>query len=615
MALMTESQIVPIDMTEASFPPLIQASGILHGVAASPGCVEGLAFVYRQPSLDEIPRYTIGNDGISREFLRFEKAVRRSAEEIRAVRARVEQEVGTSEACIFDAHLCFLEDPQLADRVYARVRSELINAEQALSEEIRQSMACLGACQAEYIRERVLDLKDVGNRLVRNLIGRDGCSLLETLPQQSIIVAGELTPSDTMAMDRSHVAGLVTEQGGATSHAAILARSMDIPAITGVHNILRTIRTGTRLLLDGGKGVLIIDPTPVQARRFATRRHRFETTRLFTGSDEQQECVMKHGTRISIQANIGRPEDIVYVKEHHFDGIGLFRSELLYLKDEQAPGLQQQCHDYQLAAEALVPLPITIRTFDFGADKIPRFLDIEREVSVLKGLRGLRFALQERRLFKVQLRALARVCREHANVRVLFPMVVGRACLREALALFDEQCEKEGLPRRPPVGAMIETPAAVFSLQDIVGMVDFLHIGSNDLAQYVLAEDRSQTRMEAHEMALHPAMLRVVQTVTDIAGRHKCPVCLCGEAAGDPLLASVMVGLGVRSLSMSPVRAQGVRFALKRITLEDAEELARHALEMDEPADLLRHADGQFPSVFLGSEGNLPRPKPSVLER
>lgn len=307
---------------------------------------------------------------------------------------------------------------------------------------------------------------------------------------------------------------------------------------------------------------------------------------------------MRDGTRIALEANIGRPEDITCVREQRLDGIGLFRSELLYLKDEQAPSLRRQQHDYSLAAKALMPLPLTIRTFDFGPDKLPRFLGVEKEISVLNGMRGLKFALQERRLLKTQLRALARVCLEYPNVRILFPMVVGRRCLQDVLAILDEHCAKEGLAQRPPVGAMIETPAAVFCLPDLIGLVDFLHIGSNDMAQYVLAEDRCQTQLEGFELALHPAMLRVIQTVTTVAENHHCPVSLCGEAAGEPLLALIMVGLGLRALSMSPVRAQSVRYALRRVSLDDARELAQAALSGDDPATLVKQAEARFASVF-----------------
>lgn len=574
---------------------------ILRGVAASPGCVEGAAFLYRAPDLRAIPKYVITTSSIDAELARLERAIKLSSEEIHAVRERVARDIGKAEAGIFDTHLLFLEDPHLVDRICARVRCELVNVEQALADEIRESMAKLERCASGYMRERATDLRDVGNRLVRNLIGHDGCSLLASLPRQSIVVAEELTPSDTITMDRLHVVGLATENGGATSHAAILARSMGIPAVTGIHGMLANVLPDTPLVLDGIRGLMIVNPSTAQSRRFAAHRRRYETVRRYVGAEEHRECVMRDGTRISLMANIGHAADIPLVRECRLDGVGLFRSELLYLKNVHPPGLGIQRRDYLEAAAALAPLPLTIRTFDFSTDKRPRFLNTETEVAILNGLRGLRFSLRESRLLKIQLRALAAVCRQHANVRILFPMVVGRGCLREALAILDQQCDLEGLSQRPAVGAMIETPSAVFGFEDIVDLVDFVNIGSNDLAQYVLAEDRCHARMEGAELLLHPSMLRAIRSVVAIADARGCPVGLCGEAAGDPVLAAVIAGLGVRCLSMSPVLVQGVRFALRRLSLDDAAEMVRHALAAETPGSVFQLARERYSAAFVNA--------------
>ncbi len=444
------------------------------------------------------------------------------------------------------------------------------------------------------MKELATDTFDVGNRLLRHLSMAGHKSPLSDLPPDSIIMAKSLMPSETVGLDRSHVVGIATEQGGPTSHAAILARSLGIPAVTGLTGVMDLAKPGTPALLDGAKGSLVLEPSDSQLQRFRGRRRSFEQSQHVLREMEGQVCRFKNGTRIQLMANINHVSDVGLASEHNLDGVGLFRTELIYLSVGAAPSSAVQYRHYTRAAIAVGNRPFTIRTFDFAVDKHPSFLSVD-STSLLQ--RGLRLALRQPRLFKSQLRAIVRAARDCPNIRVLFPMVTGRWELQEALEMLKTLSDDLQLQHRIPVGAMIETPAAVFCLSEIVEMVDFVSIGCNDLAQYTLAMERTAAR-NIGESTLHPVLLRAIQQIIDTASQADCPVSLCGEAASDPLLASIFAGLGIRDISVSPARAPVVRYALRHLTLTDARRLAEHAIHAN-PATVSKELQGMVPSALL----------------
>lgn len=542
----------------------------------SPGYASGTAFVYRPPLLEAVERRQIPCDAVDAEFERFAVALDRAVDEVTVVREQVSADVGESEAAIFDAHLAMLRDPAILEHIRDRVSRELVCAEAAVAEEMKSFAHRLTTSGNDYMRELALDVRDVGNRLLRHLRMDESQNPLNDLPPDTVILARDLMPSDTVCLDRKNVSGIATERGGSTSHASILARSLGIPAVTGLNGLLETTSTGSTVLLNGSRGLFVHDPSDRQKKRFALLRQEFEESQRLMRKLEDKVCRLKNGTRIRLHANINQAGDVGLTDEHNLDGIGLYRTELMYLGAASAPTHLDQCRHYGRAAESCGGQPVTIRTFDFAVDKYPSFLMVDAAASL--ELRGLRFALKQKRLFKSQIRAIVRSARDYPNIRILFPMVTGWWELQEALEIVHALAKEEGLEHALSVGAMIETPAAIFALPEIVKMVDFISIGCNDLAQYTLAMERHMASQSIGQSTLHPSLMRAIQQIVETAAAAKCPVCVCGEAASDPLLAAVFVGLGIRELSVSPARAPMVRYALRHLTLAQAKRAADHAI-------------------------------------
>jgi phosphoenolpyruvate-protein phosphotransferase len=562
----------------------------MRGIAVSPGYANGTVVVYRPPMLDCVERRTIAADDVEAEFKRFTVALEHAAGEVSVVREQVAADVGEGEASIFDAHAAMLRDPALKTHVQERLINEKICAEAALADEMKAFATQLTASESDYMRELAMDVRDVGNRLLRHLCRDEGKSPLAELPPDSVIFARDLMPSETIVMDRKNVSGIATENGGPTSHTAILARSLGIPAVTGLNGLLDGASSGSICLLDGTKGKLVLGPSDAQRRRFGGLRREFKQSQNLLRRMERKACRLKNGTRIQLLANINQAGDVDLAKEHNLDGIGLFRTELMYLSARSAPSCQIQSRHYSRAAAACGSRPVTIRTFDFAADKHPPFLSFDSPAAL--ELRGLRFALHQSRLFKSQLRAILRSARDFPNIRILFPMVTGWWELNEALDLVKALSDEEKLEHAVPVGAMIETPAAIFSLPEIIQRVDFISIGCNDLAQYTLAMERSSTFQSLCGNTLHPSLMRAIQQIVRTASEADCPVCVCGEAASDPILAAVFVGLGIREFSVSPARAPVVRYALRHLSLTEVKDIADCALQTEPAAaaDTLRAA-------------------------
>jgi phosphoenolpyruvate-protein phosphotransferase len=400
-----------------------------------------------------------------------------------------------------------------------------------------------------------------------------------------VIVARELLPSEAVELSRVGLVAIVTEQGGKDSHTAILARSLGIPAVTGLLDVTSQIRSGMRLLVDGEAGRVTIAPSAADVAAFSQSREHFEHSVAALAADETLPCLTRDGSEISLLANIGRPEEIAQIGIHHLLGVGLFRTEFLFLQSDERPSFETQCEIYAQMARGLEDRPLVIRTFDLGGDKLPPFLASEPAgPHPSRHLRGLRFSLAERLLFESQLRASVHVA-QTADVRLLFPMVIGSADFSRAVAVVDWAIDKLGVLRRPPVGAMIETPAALFALEEILEVADFVSIGTNDLTQYMLAADRGAADLTDECSPWHPAVLRAIKRVVDAAAAQDCPVCVCGEEAGEADFACLLVGLGIRELSMTPVRAAPVRYTLRTADYPTLHELANQALRCVTPGE------------------------------
>ncbi|MBS3820811.1 MAG: phosphoenolpyruvate--protein phosphotransferase, partial [Phycisphaerae bacterium] len=528
---------------------------------------------------------------VDSEHGRFHQAIERSAEELQSLRSKIKSELGQAEADIFAAHLSLLHDEAFRQRTRERIERDLVNVEQAVDAEVSDLARALEEVESEYIRERAKDVQDVKRRVLKHL-GHGPEEELKRLPAGSVLVTRELLPSDTLGLDREHVTAIVMEHGGETGHAAILARAMGIPAVTGVAGATEVIEPGSHVHVDGQSGEVTVSPNEEAESAFVSVKARQSNEATHTVEEEYTgPCRTQDGTDIRLYANISRPEEASQPEMKSLEGVGLFRTEYLFLGQPIPPIEAQQEEVYAAIASAVAPRPAVIRTLDLGGDKKPAFLTDSFEANPNLGMRGLRFSLAERDLFETQLRAIARTALK-GNVCVLFPMVLGVDDFLTAAERFRQICHELELDDVPPIGAMIETPSAVFELDRIATEADFLSVGTNDLVQYVLAADRNTEGLTGR-LGVHPAVVRVLQQIAEGAAAAGREACVCGEVAGAPTFARLLVGLGFRALSMAPRRSPAVWTALFESNLAQLENTARRAVECrneNEVSDILEAA-------------------------
>ena len=549
---------------------------VLQGKPIAPGYAKGKVYLHDADGPPAVPGYTIDDKNIDDEHSRFRRALGESERELNMMQEDVDSELGEEELQIFSAHLSLLKDEKFIENVKKRIKTELVNAEQAVSAEIDEMEKLLSDVENEYIRERISDIRDAGQRVLRHLTG--DANMLSSLKPGSVVVAHELYPSDTLHLDRRNVAGFVTERGGTTTHAGILARSLGIPSVTGITGICGKVRNGMSVLVNGNSGSVILDPSEEKISVFKKRQDAYREESEAAIENEYKPAVTKDGVSVTIMGNINRPGEAEHVKNHKLDGAGLFRTEYLFLGTEKRPDIETQVKAYERAAHHLNGRPLVIRTLDLGGDKKPLFLTAEYEANPNLGLRGLRFSLYEKDMLKTQLRAILRVSRKQ-NVRLLFPMVIGSGDLEKAIAIVREIGEEEGTGTLPHMGAMMETPAALYQIEHILEQADFVSIGTNDLTRFILAADRYAVSMLDECSVLHPAVLSAVRDIVQECGKTGCPLTVCGESAGDPKTACFLVILGIRNISMSPESSPKVRQAVRRLDTEKWKKEAEHALD------------------------------------
>ncbi len=488
---------------------------------------------------------------------------------------------------------------EIASLVKERISSDLVGVEEALDSVISQTVGRLAKIDNDYLRERETDVRDIGQRMMRHLMGLTSTHF-DDLPRGAIIVARELVPSDAIALANLGVVGVVTQVGGKLGHTAIIARSLGIPAISGISNVAQRITSGMTLLIDGETGVIIADPNADQRSSFDARMLEAECLSDATEAINSGPCVTLDGTEVLLYGNVGLAADLDHVLRRGLAGVGLFRTEFLYLQSKQRPSTQTQRDIYAQMSKRLGDRPLVIRTFDLGGDKQPPFLstDEDSDLSSLS-LRGLRFSLVEKHLLRSQLTAIVQVAQE-SDVRILFPMVIGGHDFAQAIAIVEDVVEQCHAFKRPQIGAMIETPAALFGLDEILELADFITIGTNDLTQYLLAADRELSAENEQVTAMHPAVLRAIHQVVIAAQRWDCPVCVCGEEASDADFAELLIGLGIQELSVSPSRVGELRTAIANVHVSSARELAIRAQKCQSPQEVRELLAREGRQEFLG---------------
>jgi phosphotransferase system enzyme I (PtsI) len=528
---------------------------VIKGIAASPGIAIGKAYTLENEEI-VIARVEIPKDKVKPEVKRFKKALESTHRDLDAVEERVLKTLGKEHARLIDTHRYILKDPLITKDVTKRIQEEMVNAEFALSEALETVNQAFEKMKDEFFRERRHDLFDVGKRLLSHLMKRDKKSFSE-IKDPAILVSRNLLPSDTISLRENNILGFVTDLGGKTSHTAILAQSMEIPAVVGLSDASHRVKTGDQIILDGDQGLLIIHPSPEAIAKYEKVRKKSIAEDQALDSLRGAPSATADGHKLKMMVNLDAPEELKAVLHLKADGVGLYRTEYMYLNREKAPTEEEQTKVYTQVAKALNPLPLVIRTADIGGDRLTQ-LGLEgpkNEMNPFMGLRGIRLFLRHSDLLKTQFRAILRAA-AHGKVRVMLPMVSSLREVQSARRIFlqaQQELLAEGvrLPKKVPLGIMVEIPSAAIILDLMLDEVDFISIGTNDLIQYVLAVDRINEEVAHLYDPFHPAVVRVLKQIIDTARRRGVKVTVCGEMTSDPKAVPLLVGLGADVLSVT----------------------------------------------------------------
>ncbi len=576
-----------------------------RGIAVSAGVCRGKVLVLHR-TRRAIVRRPLENDAIEPEIRRFEHALVRTRQQILEVQRRVAATMSSSEADIFDAHLLMLEDRVLIEEVLKIVHEQKVNAEFAFHTASERYVNVLENVQDEYLRERAADLRDLTGRVLDNLLEVKEAFNLRNLTEPCILVGHDLSPSTTAQLDKKFVLGFATDIGGKTSHTAILAHSLDMPAVVGLQTISEELASGDYVLLDGYNGVVIVNPTDQTLFEYGQLAKVKASLEEKLAEVQHQPAVTLDGKTIHLSANIEALHDVSAVREHGAEGVGLFRTEFLFINRENLPTEEEQYKVYREVAAALKANTVIIRTLDLGGDKFASHLQLAKEMNPFLGWRAIRFCLAQPELFRAQLRAILRASAE-GNIKMMYPMISGLDELNQANA-FVEKCKAELRAEKVPfdenleIGAMIEIPSAALVASALAKRVKFFSIGSNDLIQYTLAADRTNEKVSHLYEPTHPAILRLIKMTVEAAHANGIWTGVCGEIAGDPVLTPLLIGLGVDELSAAPAMIDQVKYIIRRIKLSEAQALAQAALESESPSEILARcaefARQNAPSLF-----------------
>jgi len=578
---------------------------VLRGIPVSAGVCRGKILVLDK-ARKGVERRLLPDAEISGELNRLQQSLVRTREQLQEVQRKVAQNLGAEHATIFDAHLMVLEDPALIDEVVRVIQRDKVNAEYAFHAITERYADALAKVEDEYLRERTSDMRDVSSRVLNNLAGQADVVDLARLSEPCIIIAHDLTPSKTAQLDRKNVLGFATDIGSKTSHTAIMARSLRIPAVVGLKNASEELTNGEYALLDGFNGVIVVNPTDQTLFEYGQLIRKQVTLEEKLRDALTQPAVTLDNHRIFVSANIEQAADAETARAAGADGIGLFRTEYLFINRETPPGEEEQYQAYRQVAAALKPDPVVIRTLDLGGDKLLSSLAAHAEMNPFLGWRAIRFCLQHEEVFRAQLRAILRASVE-GNVKVMYPMISGLDELVQAnafLGQFKAELQKEGVPfdDKLEIGAMIETPSAAVIADALAKRVDFFSLGTNDLIQYTLAVDRLNEKIAHLYEPTHPAIVRLIQKTVEAAQAQKVWVSVCGEMAGDPTLVPLLIGLGVDELSAAPPLLAQLKYLIRRLKLSETRELAAFALNCESATEILARsqavAQRAAPSLF-----------------
>ena len=563
------------------------------GIAASPGIAVGKAYILEKEEYC-ILEYKIKKEEVEGELERFEVAVESSKKDLGKIKKRVEEELGEKEAYIFQAHLYILEDPLFVQDITKRIRRQRLNAEAAVRRTLKVFEAKFASARAEFIRRRFGDVEDVGEHILRNLLKRPTLSLSH-LKEKIIVVANDLAPSDTASMQKSNILGFATNVGGRTSHSAIMARSMEIPAVVGLGSITNKVQPGSVVILDGNRGRVIVNPTSRQLATYRTEKERFISHRKELEILRSLPPQTLDGREVGLAANIAGPEEVDLAVREGAEGIGLYRTEYLYMNRSTLPSEDEQMEAYKKVLEKAAPSSVIIRTLDLGGDKFLSHFPVPAEINPFMGWRAIRLCLERVDIFETQLRAILRASR-FGNGKIMYPMISGVEEVRKVrriLTGIKEKLKREGTPFAENVetGVMIEIPSAAIIADLLAKEVDFFSLGTNDLIQYSLAVDRVNEKVAYLYQPLHPTILRLIDNVVKCAHRENIWVGVCGEMASDPLSVLILLGLGVDEFSVAPTSLLEIKKIIRNTNWEEVQGIAAKLLKSKTSPEAKRFAE------------------------
>ena len=565
------------------------------GTGASPGIALGRALVIEHSEL-VIEKKTIEN--IDEEIQKLESAVKVSKEELTKVKEKALAELGEHEAEIFEAHLLVLEDPELIGSAISKIRDEKVNADYALNEIKEMFVAMFESMDNEYMRERAADIKDVTNRVLRHILGIKVVDLAG-LDEEVVLIAHDLTPSDTATMNKNMVLGFLTDIGGRTSHTAIMARTLEIAAVVGLNDITKKVKDGDYIVFNGDTGEVIVNPDEETKAKYTSLKEEFEEYRKSLELLKGQASITTDGRHVELAGNIGSPNDVEGLIKNEAEGVGLYRTEFLYMdKEDSFPTEEEQYEAYKAVLEGMNNKPIVIRTLDIGGDKELPYFEMEAEMNPFLGYRAIRLCLDRKDIFKTQLRALYRAS-VHGKLRIMFPMISSLEELLDAKEVIKEvlkelDAENIAYSNDVEVGMMIEIPSAAVISDVLAKHVDFFSIGTNDLIQYTCAVDRMNQKISHLYNQFNPAVLRLIKMVIDNAHKEGKWVGMCGESAGDQRMIPILLGFGLDEFSMSPISILPARKLITSLSYADMQKFADEVLAMGTAKEIKEYVDKTF---------------------
>ncbi|MFD1989232.1 phosphoenolpyruvate--protein phosphotransferase [Paenibacillus nicotianae] len=550
------------------------------GIAASSGIAIAKAFRLEHPEYEITKRSISDTDA---ELAKLESALEVSKTELEAIKERTLQEMGAKKAEIFESHLLILNDPELISPVKDKISTEMVNAEFALNEVAAQFVTMFENMKSTYLQERAADMRDVSKRVLNHLMGVNFQSPAE-IREEVVIIAEDLTPSDTAQLDRNFVKGFTTNIGGRTSHSAIMARSLEIPAVVGTKEVMEVIQNGDIVIVDGLEGNVIVNPDEATLAEYRAKGAAYEAQVTEWRKLRDEVTVSKDGVHVELAANIGTPNDVAGVLDNGGEGVGLYRTEFLYMGRDELPSEDVQFNAYKTVLEKMAGKPVVVRTLDIGGDKELPYLVLPKEMNPFLGFRAIRLCLDRQDIFRTQLRALLRAS-VYGDLRIMFPMIATLMEFREAKAVLVEEKEKlvaEGVAVSDNIqlGIMVEIPSTAVLADQFAKEVDFFSIGTNDLIQYTMAADRMNERVSYLYQPYNPSILRLVKMVIDAAHKEGKWTGMCGEMAGDATAIPLLLGLGLDEFSMSASSILPARSQLAKLSKADMQELAAKALDM-----------------------------------